>query len=162
MKKIICISIILSQITLSSVKADNIDGDAVVNIKPALTIVEVSPLHFGNITLGHKGSDSITMGHNGNMSSTANMALFNGSRSTGQFAITGEPYSTVSIKFNDFSDLESFQNTIKLRAFTTPNRHPTLSENGTVIISIGAKLIINPHQASGTYQGGYPITIDYF
>lgn len=141
--------------------ASSLNASAAAYITPPLSIAEITPLQFGNIILGHKSSDSVTMGHNGNMSSTANLALFNGSRSAGQFMITGEPFSTVSIQFNDFSDLVSSGNTMKLRGFTTPDRHPTLDENGTINISIGARIIINPNQATGTYQGSYPITVSY-
>lgn len=159
MRKLFCLLMI--NLIIQSSFANTIIGNSSVNIESALSITEILPLNFGEIILGHQGSDAITMGNSGQMSSVAQLATFNGSRTSGRFLITGTPNSTVNIQFNNFVNLLHQGNTLKLRAFTTEDRTPELNENGEVTINIGAKIIINPSQATGMYIGAYPITVSY-
>lgn len=140
---------------------DSANGTSSVNIVNPITVSEISPLSFGEIILADRGSNTIIMGNNGQLSSTAAAAQYNGSKTTGEFLITGSPHAMVFIQFNNSNDLNRGPHSIKLRGFTTENRKPVLNENGNVVINVGARIIINPNQPSGNYTGSYPITVSY-
>lgn len=143
----------------SSAFATDLTGNATAQIQQAISIVENTPMAFGNVA-ADAGGGTATISTLGAVTGPAGFS-FSGSPAAGAFTATGDASTAVTISFTDGS-LTGLGAPMVLNNFTNDaGGTPTIDGGGTLAFNVGADLVVGAAQASGAYTGTYTVTVNY-
>lgn len=135
-------------------------GTAKAIIKKALTVTEQTPMNFATIQTPSAGG-TVTISSAGVVSTSATGFTFSGTPAAGNFSITGDASTPVTVTFTN-GTLTGPGTSMSLQNFTTtPASSITIGSGGTLSLSVGADLVVGANQTAGTYNGSYQITVSY-
>ncbi|QGY46008.1 DUF4402 domain-containing protein [Maribellus comscasis] len=171
MKKLVFLfaSLFIIVVASQSVKAQNpeatANSDASATIIKVIGIENTQYLFFGNIIASSAGgtvtvaSDGTAAGYNGVAAPTGN----EGTRQPATFTVEGENSVAYSISLPEDDEITLTKNGATPMALSDfeHNADETLSSGGTETFNVGAKLNVNPDQATGTYEGQFSVTVAY-
>ena len=127
-----------------------------------IILSEQTPLNFGSISKPISGGGIARINHDNSKSILNGDIEFLGSDSSrGEFYISASPNTTVTRDFNDGILKGTGQDMIVTNLTSNHGTTLTIPENGKTTIYIGADLIINNKQESGTYKGNYELFVNY-
>jgi len=123
-----------------------------------MTIVEVTPLNFGDVSVDALIPGSVTMTPAGVRSALGGAtAVPGGSEAVGAYTLGGVALKTYSISI---PAINLQFGSINLAATFTNNAIGTLPA-ATEAIGVGGTISLIAGQTPGLYQGDYTITVDY-
>lgn len=136
------------------------------------TISTMASLSFGGFAVLGPGTKTIVVSPGGARGKTGNIALLGGvPASAGQVMINGTAGAVVSLglPMDGTVVVSSGSDTMAVKAFTSsPSISPTTSPpstapltGGSLLVRIGATLVVNTGQAPGNYSGSYDVTVIY-
>lgn len=129
----------------------------------AQTVTPTQALAFGSFAAGTGGT--VTISAAGARSQSGGVILVSsGSGSAALFSVSGTPNATYSISLpaNGVVSMTSGVNSMAVNDFTSsPNLTGALSGGGAQTLSVGAMLGVGSNQASGSYNGGFDVTVNY-
>ena len=130
----------------------------------AQTIVNTGSLAFGSFLAGSGGTVAVSAG--GGRSKSGGVIFLNQGESgaAAQFTVTGTPSAVyaITLPVDNFVTLSDGSHTMAVNSFVSnPSGTGTLSGGGSQILSVGATLIVNNSQASGSYSGSFDVTVNY-
>lgn len=119
-------------------------------------------LNFGQVLIG-ASSGTVVITPSGSRSATGGAMLGSGAAaSSASFTVSGEALSTYSITLPSSITLSSGGPTMTVQAFTrTPSGTGTLNILSRQTLTVGATLLVNAAQTSGTYTGSFLVRVDY-
>jgi hypothetical protein len=131
-----------------------------------ISISKVTDMNFGNLAIG-VSNGTLILSPAALRTVTGDVTLLTslpGTISAGDFTVTGLANATYSITLpadNTVTIANSTLLTMAVNTFTsTPSGTGSLT-SGTQSLLVGATLIVNGNQASGTYSGTYSVTVNY-
>lgn len=136
-------------------------GNADAIIRKALTATENTHMNFATIQSPPAGG-TVTISSAGAVSTAASGFVFSGSPTAGNFTLTGDNSTPLTVSFTNGS-LTGPGSAMALQNFTS---NPAIgsvstSSGGSVSLNVGADLIVGASQTSGTYAGTYQVTVSY-
>ena len=137
-----------------------------VDIAKYLTVLETQSLSFGTIFMSPStAAGTVVLGTNGNISNCngGNYTCSDTPESSerGQFTITGEPSTPISISLIpgllSGPGVDMVIDTFDTNLGATTNLPPS----GTRTLRVGATLHVNNNQTGGLYSGTYTVSVNY-
>jgi hypothetical protein len=130
----------------------------------ALGVQSATALTFGRFASGAGGN--VTVSPAGVRTGAGTVVLLSSDPgSAAQISLSGEPGQTYSIGLpaDDAVTLTSAAGqAMPVRSFSSlPAAAGQLGAGGTQVLSIGATLVVAPHQAVGSYAGTFVVSLDY-
>ncbi len=146
-------------VSASSAFAADETGNAAAQIQQAISIVENTPMDFGNVAVDGSGG-TVTISTAGAVTGPAGYA-FSGSPAAGNFTASGDVSTAVTISFTA-GTLTGAGTAMAINNFTNDaGGTPTTDGAGDLAFNVGADLVVNAAQASGAYAGTYTVTVNY-
>lgn len=144
-----------------SAGAVTVTGNADAIIKKALSATENTHLNYATIQAPATGG-TVTISPAAVVSSTTSGFTFSGTPTAGNFTITGDASTPVTVSFTNGS-LTGPGSAMALQNFTSNPAvgSVTLNASGSATLNVGADLIVGANQTSGTYAGTYQVTVSY-
>ncbi|TQV74409.1 DUF4402 domain-containing protein [Denitrobaculum tricleocarpae] len=143
----------------SSAFATDETGNASAQIQQAISIVENTPMDFGNVAVDGSGG-TVTISTAGAVTGPAGYS-FSGSPAAGNFTASGDASTAVTISFTA-GTLTGPGTAMTINNFTNDaGGTPTTDGAGDLAFNVGADLVVNAAQASGAYAGTYTVTVNY-
>ena len=161
-KGLLFLGIPLCVIIASSAYALTVSGTATATIKKALTATQNTPMSFATIQAPTTGG-TVTLSPAGAISTTATGFTFSGSPAAANFTITGDANSVLVVSFVNGTLSSSGATDMVLQNFTTSPSGTgiTTGTTGSLSLNVGADLIVNANQQSGSYNGTFSMTVNY-
>lgn len=144
-------------------------GSAAAEIDVPITLVATAGMNFGTFAQPVTGGTIVLSPYGAVSSTTGDMGAAiaiaqSGARSAAGFAVTGKPGLLYTISGVAQVSLRNGAATMTLGQFTT-NINFALGQigtNGTASFTIGGTLTVSGGQATGVYNGTFPITVTYY
>lgn len=159
--KIIAAVIVMFGFTLSAFSQGSAtaNGNAAARIIAPITLTAGTTLHFGT---AYNSGGTVIVSTAGVRSGTCAVSASAPLHSAGTFTITGEPTLTytTTLPAGTINITNVALNTMTVGTFNS-NASGTIPGGGTETFSVGATLTVAVGQASGTYTGTYPVTVQY-
>ncbi len=148
----------------SAVSAASVTANASATVVQGLTIVEDNGgLNFGDVS--ESGTGTVVLATTGARSTTGGAdILTGGSEQAGQYTITGADGKAYTLSLPTaavtITETVGATATMTVTSFQQTGSSGTASAAGETM-NVGATLNIGAGQLVGTYQGTYPITVNY-
>ncbi|MGF1593488.1 MAG: DUF4402 domain-containing protein [Kiloniellaceae bacterium] len=143
----------------SAAFAEDETGNASAEIQQAISITEDTAMDFGTIAVDGSGG-TVTIDSTGDVTGPAGYT-FTGSPAAGTFTASGDASTAVTIGFTAGS-LTGPGAAMTLNNFThDAGGTPALDGTGDLTFNVGADLVVNAAQVSGSYSGTYTVTVNY-
>lgn len=146
-------------VTGSAAFATDQTGNASAQIQQAISITEDTQMDFGTVAVDSSGG-TVTISAAGSVSGPGGYT-FSGSPAAGTFTASGDASTAVTVSFTDGS-LTGPGTAMTLNNFThDAGGSPATDGSGDLTFNVGADLVVNAAQASGSYSGTYTVTVNY-
>jgi hypothetical protein len=133
-----------------------------------ISISKTADLHFGNVAVNASNNGSVILAPSGTRNATGGVTLpaIAGTPAAAAFTVSGEAYYTYAVTLPSANiQLTNASNiTMDAGSFTSsPATTGTLSSSGSQILTVGATLLVNGGQASGTYTTAtdFAVAVNY-
>ena len=135
-------------------------GTAQATIQAAVAVSQNQVLDFATI-LPDPAGDTVTLTSLAAISSNTGGSAFSGTTSAGQFLVTGDANSVVTLQFGTGATLTGAGTAIPLGNFTTDTLTPSMDGTGNLSFDVGGQITIGANQTAGLYTGNYTVTVAY-
>ncbi len=159
-------TIFAASIFLLSASAPSMAASAVTTIKVSvvrfLSITNISLLEFGTVSAS-KTAGTVFINSDGTRYATGGVTIDPGGLFTpAKFYIEGKPDSQFTVKLPSKVVLrDGSGNTIHVDNFQADTPTGQLNSNGSLEISVGGQINLDPDQAGGDYSGTMIIEVNY-
>ena len=142
----------------SAAHAVTAEAHATAEILEQLTLAEVNALDFGVIAVN--GAGTVVVAPNSTVTCGANL-ICTGTAAAASLTVTGSDGATVGVTLPSGSvDLIGPGAPMALSSFTASATTLTLT-GGDAIFTVGGTLAVAAGQAAGTYNGEFPVSVEY-
>lgn len=145
---------------VSQAHATDETADASVVIQTPITISEDVSLDFATIQRDVAG-ETVTLAPSTAALSSTGAGVFSGVASDATFTASGDPSTAVTITYTP-GTLTGPGTAMAVNNFADDaGVTPTTNGSGDLTFNVGADLVINAAQASGSYAGTYTVSVNY-
>lgn len=132
----------------------NIVAKAGISMKQELTIVDVLPEPGGAALVVTVPSDGTLLCDNGRDCGGTILAA--------EFFVGGAAHQSYAITLPGAKEVETDEGSLVLDNFTdSQGGIGTLDARGRARFGVGVRAVLTPNQATGTYRGTFPVSVDY-